>query len=204
MRKSGTARKVLTPPEGVSLIEKYNLEYGRPILMLDLRVLQVFGEITGDMVAPIIAAIHYINETEKDPANSPPIKIFVNTNGGSFEDGFALVDAILTSKVPTETYCLGKAQSIGLPIFLAGSRRYIYQHASVMFHGITLGEASGTAKMIRTTVDDVDQGNKMMVDFVSSRCKIPMAQLKSSIEKGKDLYLYSDSVMKYKMAHELI
>ena len=114
------------------------------------------------------------------------------------------MDSILSSPVPVHTYCIGRAYSVALPIFLAGHERAIYRHASVMFHGVSVDGASGTSKTLHTTVDDVDKCNMVMKEFVTSRSKIPPAMLKAAIEKNKDLYLYPDDVLKYKMVGRII
>ena len=182
--------------------QAFDFENGRPILMPNIRVLQVFGDIDTDVVAPVIACIHYINSTAGQ--DKSPIKIYVNSDGGAFEDGFALADTIRTSQIPVETYCIGRAYSVALPIFMAGATRYVYSHSSVMFHGVSLDDAGGTAKSLRSTVDGADKSNTMMMDFISSRCKIPLSMLKSAVEKNKDLYLYPEDMIKYKMAHHLL
>jgi ATP-dependent Clp protease, protease subunit len=52
-----------------------------------------------------------------------PIKLLINSPGGSVEDGQMVVDAILTSKAPVVTIALGKAMSAAFDIFIAGDLR---------------------------------------------------------------------------------
>lgn len=179
----------------------FDFDSGRPILMPTIRMLQVFGDIDTELVAPVIACIHYINATAG--SDKKPIKVFVNSDGGSFEDGFALADVIRTSEIPVETYCTGRAYSIALPIFMSGSTRYVYHNSSVMFHGVSL-DAGGTAKSLRSTVDGADKSNTMMMEFIASRSKVPMSMLKGAVEKNKDLYIYPEDLIKYKMAHKIL
>jgi ATP-dependent Clp protease protease subunit len=174
-------------------------------MLPEYRILQAFGEINSDLVSPLIACIHLINaQNAAGASDSTPIRLFVNSDGGHFEDGFALVDTILNSIVPVHTFCIGRAYSVALPIFLAGHDRSMYRHSSVMFHGVSIDGAGGTAKSLHSTVDDVDKCNSTMKEFVTSRCKIPPAMLKAAIEKNKDLYIYPDDVLRYKMAHRII
>lgn len=173
----------------------------RHILMPGIRVLQVFGEVDTDVAAPLIACLHYINATAG--SDRTPIKVFVNSDGGSFEDGFAIADVIRTSEIPVETYCAGRAYSVALPIFMAGSTRYAYKNSAVMFHGVSL-ETGGTAKSLRSTVDGADKSNQIMMEFIASRSKIPPSMLKGAIEKNKDLYLYPEDLLRYKMVHKIL
>lgn len=179
----------------------FEYDVGAPIILPEIRVIQVFGDITAELAAPVVASIHYINATAG--TDSRPIKVFVNSDGGSFDDGFAIADTIRTSEIPVETYCLGRAYSIALPIFMSGKTRYAYQNSSIMFHGMSL-DAGGSARNLRVTVDGADKANAMMMEFIAGRSKIPLAMLKSAVEKNKDLYLYTDDMIKYKMAHKVI
>lgn len=199
-------RNPVSPPaENGTILWHDNFDPERTTILPDIRTIQVFGEIDCALVSQVIAGIHLFNAQASTEAGSQaPIRMFVNSDGGHFEDGFALVDAILNSAVPVHTFCIGRAYSVALPIFLAGHDRSIYKHASVMFHGISVDGAGGTSKSLHSTVEDVDKCNTVMKEFIISRCKIPPAMLKASIEKNKDLYIYPDDVLKYKMAQRII
>lgn len=201
-------RNTVTPSvdsDTTSWPPKFVFDPEQTTILSDIRTIQVFGEIDCTMVSQVIAGIHLFNaQAANAQGDISPIRIFVNSDGGHFEDGFALVDAILTSTVPVHTLCIGRAYSIALPIFLAGHDRSIYRHASVMFHGVSVDGAGGTSKSLHSTVDDVDKCNTVMKEFITSRSKIPPAMLKAAIEKNKDLYIYPDDVLRYKMAHRII
>jgi ATP-dependent Clp protease protease subunit len=184
--------------------DKFEFETGRPIVLPELRVLQLFGDVSPETVAPVIACIHYINGVAPHGTHQAPIRLYVNSDGGAFEDGFALVDVIRSSAIPVETHCIGRACSVALPVFLAGHKRVMYKHAYVMFHGVSLNDLSGTSKNLRTTVNEADKSNKTMMDYITSRCKITPSMLKSHVDKNTDLYLYPEEVIKYKMADELL
>lgn len=100
----------------------------------------------------IDTAVNHIlryNRLDKDiPVNErKPIRIYINSPGGSVTDGYALIDAIRLSKTPVYTINLALAASMGFLIFIAGHKRYSMPHAEFLMHdGSTMGFDS-TAKM---------------------------------------------------------
>ena len=83
--------------------------------------------------------IHTEYEKEQDYKDweRKPIKLFINSFGGSCYDGLALVDVIKQSKTPVHTISIGSSMSMGLWIYLAGHKRYIGENATLMFHDVT-------------------------------------------------------------------
>lgn len=63
-----------------------------------------------------------------------PIKMYINSHGGSVDNMWGLIDIMLHSKTPIHTYCTGYAYSAGFKIFLAGSKRYCYKHSMFCYH----------------------------------------------------------------------
>lgn len=73
-----------------------------------------------------------------------PIKIYIDSCGGSLTDTLTIIDAIKLSKTPVWTICLGTAYSGGFFIVCSGHKRFAYPHASFLFHEGSTG-TSGTA-----------------------------------------------------------
>ena len=62
------------------------------------------------------------------------IKVFINSFGGSVVDGYSICNAILKTKTPVDTYCVGAAASIAGVIFLTGRKRIMSDYSWLMFH----------------------------------------------------------------------
>lgn len=82
---------------------------------------------------------HNIPVEERDP-----IKIYIDSNGGSLTDSFTIIDAIKLSETPVWTINMGCAYSGGFFIFISGDRRIAYPHSSFLFHEGSTG-TSGTS-----------------------------------------------------------
>lgn len=69
-----------------------------------------------------------------DPEKRQPILLYVNSNGGDVDAGFALIDAILNSKTPVYTVNLGVQYSMGFLIGIAGHKRFATKNAKYLMH----------------------------------------------------------------------
>lgn len=63
-----------------------------------------------------------------------PIKIYIDSCGGSLSDTLTIIDSIKMSKTPIWTICVGTAYSGGFFTFITGHKRIAYPHASFLFH----------------------------------------------------------------------
>lgn len=93
--------------------------------------------------------IRYWNKYD-DEHNIPieerkPIKIYIDSVGGSLLDTFIMIDSIKLSKTPVWTIALGCVYSGGFFTFIVGHKRFAYNHASFLYHegSITVGGTAG-------------------------------------------------------------
>ncbi len=106
------------------------------------RLFYIYGDINARNCADIAYDISQLNyeddEKEEKEKNfkRDPIRIYFNSFGGSVYDMWLLVDTILASKTPVYTYCTGYAMSAAFMIFIAGHKRYMSLHATLMYHQI--------------------------------------------------------------------
>ena len=67
------------------------------------------------------------------------LTLFINTPGGSVIDGWAIIDTMELSRIPIRTVGVGSIISMGVPIFIAGTKgeRIMTPNANVMAHTFT-------------------------------------------------------------------
>lgn len=75
-----------------------------------------------------------------------PIKIYVNSNGGSLIETFTMIDAISMSKTPVWTIATGAVYSGGFFTFIAGHKRIAYPLSSFLYHEGSTGQISDAGK----------------------------------------------------------
>ena len=87
-----------------------------------------------------------------DNLDKKRIQIWINSPGGVVTDGYNIYSAILKSKTPVDTYCIGAAASIAGVIFEAGRKRYMTDFAWLMFHDPFGGENDKMLKVMRDSI----------------------------------------------------
>ena len=90
---------------------------------------------TGTMVDTLIR--YWNNEDEKN--NIPveeriPIKLYIDSPGGSLTDAFSVCDSVMMSKTPVWGICTGIAYSAGFLILISCHKRIGYPLSSYLFH----------------------------------------------------------------------
>lgn len=81
-----------------------------------------------------------------------PIKVLVNSYGGSLDACLHFIDTLLLSKTPVYTYNVGVAMSAGFYIMLAGSQRFAYPNAQFLIHSGS-GGAAGTYEQSKSQME---------------------------------------------------
>ena len=65
-----------------------------------------------------------------------PIKLYINSPGGSVTAGLAIYDTMQYIQSPVHTFCMGQAASMGSLLLAGGEKghRYALKNGSVMIH----------------------------------------------------------------------
>ena len=69
--------------------------------------------------------------------DSPPIKIFINSGGGSITAGISSMDTILRCKVPVHTYVDGFCASAATFLSVVGNKRYMSRNSYMLIHQLS-------------------------------------------------------------------
>lgn len=143
----------------------------------DKRLFYIYGDIDSRNCADVAYDISYINmeddendEREKDYKRKP-IQIYINSYGGNVYDMWMFIDTILTSRTPVHTYCDGYAMSAAFQIFLAGHKRFVGPHATLMYHQIYCWRSG----KYQDLVDDrahMDYLNSQIENYIMERTKL--------------------------------
>lgn len=164
---------------------------------------QVFlnGDINSSSVRDIIFKIISINHEDVGiPKNErEPIKLFINSPGGSVYDGFALIDTIRNSTTPVHTIALGSAMSMGMLIYSVGHKRYVGEYSTLMFHDVSSAVAD-KLETIRDRVGELNRIQAMICSVVVNNSKIPMEQLASKLYQREDWYISAQEAVNYGLA----
>jgi len=75
-------------------------------------------------------------------AGTKEIQILFSSSGGQVDEGFALYTFLLALPVKLTMHAIGKVDSIGLAVFLAGQQRFCSSDTTFLFHDFAWGAPS--------------------------------------------------------------
>ena len=169
------------------------------------RKILLSDNIKSDTVKGIIETIMNINydddikEADYKDWERKPIKLFINSFGGSVYDGLALVDVIKQSKTPVHTISIGSSMSMGFWIYLAGHKRYVGENATLMFHDISTWVWDKT-ETIKQELNEVLRLQKVICTEVTSTSLVKQETLDDYITRKAEWYIPADEAIKLKLA----
>lgn len=132
-------------------------------------------DISSGTGASIDGQIRFWNQYDREH-NIPieerkPIKIFIDSCGGSLTDTFTIIDSIRTSETPVWTINIGCAYSGGFFVFISGHKRIAYAHSSFLFHEGSTG-TSGTSSQFENYTAFYKKQLLQLQDVVLKNTKI--------------------------------
>lgn len=172
---------------------------------LFVRNIVISGEINESTTKEIIQRIHLINQIDRErELNPPPIKITLNSMGGSMYDGFAIIGAIETSVSPVHIHCLGSAMSMALLILVAGHRRTSHKLSTFMYHECLNDSPYDKLSNIH---DDLEEAMRLMKQYDSylvSRTSLKQKQLDKIKKEKCDWYFGVEDALKFGIIDEIV
>ena len=111
------------------------------------RLVQLVGGVNTGSVSKVVREI-----LKMDSESHDPIWLQIDSYGGSVDAGFILIDTIRSIESPVYGVVTSKAYSMGAIIAVFCKKRYIYPHATMMFHEASYG-ALGEDPSIRSRME---------------------------------------------------
>jgi ATP-dependent Clp protease protease subunit len=174
------------------------------------RTLVLSGEIDEESVAELIQDISDINDFDDDQESNivdyerNPIKLIVNSMGGSVYDGFALIGVIEKSKTLIHTYCYGSAMSMALLILVSGHRRFGHKLSTYMYHECLDQLPYDKLSTLNENLQETNRIMKVYDDYLISKTSMKRKQLDDSKKVKYDWYFSPEDALQYKIIDEII
>jgi len=168
------------------------------------RTIVLSGEIDESSVKDAIQTISFINEIEEGKEEVEPIKLIINSIGGSMYDGFALIGVIETSYVPVYTYGYGSIMSMALPILVAGDKRFGHSLATFMYHECLDSMPYDQITVLKENLEETDRLMAMYDEYITSNTTLTQKQLNKVKNKKIDWHFGSDEALSYNIINEVI
>jgi ATP-dependent Clp endopeptidase proteolytic subunit ClpP len=115
------------------------------------------------------------------------IEVWINSAGGIVAEGYSIYSAIIDSKVPVDTKCVGMAASISAVIFEAGRNRVMNDYAWLMFHNPYGGDDEKLLEVMKASIGTM-----------VARCGKPVDEILDMMQRTT--YIYADEALQLGLA----
>ena len=152
-------------------VEKHYDIYTR---LLKDRIIFLDGEVNEDSASSVIAQLLFLasEDAEKD------VSLYINSYGGSVDEGLAIYDTMNFIPCDVRTYCLGKAMSMGAFLLSSGAKgkRFVLPHASIMIHQV-LGGCQGQATDVLIHAKEIERTKETLNRLLAENCGKPYLEV---------------------------
>jgi ATP-dependent protease ClpP protease subunit len=164
----------------------------------DAGVKYLCSDITGSACKDIIEWIleeNMINKRER-------LTLMISSYGGEVYAAFALIDAMMGSKIPVNTVGLGYIASAGLSIFIYGAHRVITQNTYILAHQYS-GFRIGKQHELIAGRKEEDWLKERFIDMYTRRSKLSREQVSTLLLGPSDTFLTAKEALEYGLADEI-
>lgn len=167
----------------------------------ETRSLYFSGPINHKSTGCLISQLLEMNAREPDT----PIRLYLNTEGGSLTDSLAVYDVIKTIKCPVYTIAQGLCASGGLIIYLAGEKRYCNENSLFFYHQPLLTPDTITSKEYADGVSEAYTLSKwLMDDKIKKITKIQQSYWDNNFKNKTYKYFTARKAKHWGFVHQII
>jgi len=166
--------------------------------LLNNHIFFLTGMIDEMKVEETIKWIIYEN-TIKDP--DKVLTLYINSDGGSLSDAFALIDVMRRSNYPIRTIGIGTIASAAFLIFACGTKgqRVISKNTSIMCHQYSSG-MMGKQHDIEAYTKELKLTNERIINILTDVTKLDKDGVKTKLIPPTDSWMSYNELIKYGVA----
>lgn len=167
--------------------------------LLKDQIIFLGGPISDGVANAVIAQMLFLES--QDPKK--PIKLYINSPGGSVTAGMAIYDTMQYVRPEVHTICIGIAASMGAFLLAAGAKgkRYALPNSEVLLHQV-MGEAGGQAADIEITAKQIVKTKEKMNRLLAKHTGQPLSRVEKDTDR--DFWLNAEEAKKYGLIDEVI
>ena len=162
--------------------------------LLEDRIIFLGGGIDSTVANVVIAQLIYLEA--KDPTKD--IYLYINSPGGSVNDGLAIIDTMNYIKCDVNTICIGSAMSMGALILSSGTKgkRFALPNSEIMIHQVLIpGGVGGQATEFEILTNNLLKHKALLNKMLSDNSGQPYEKVCADTER--DHYLSAEEALEY-------
>lgn len=158
------------------------------------------GDVINAAVANSVIAQLLFCESQDD---KKPIKLYVNSPGGTVTDGLAIYDTMQHVKAPVSTICVGLAASAAALLLAGGTKnqRYALPNSEIMIHQV-FGGAEGQASDIKIKAEHILKLKEKINRLLSKCTEQPLSKIEKDTDR--DFHMSAEEAVKYGLIDKVI
>jgi ATP-dependent Clp protease protease subunit len=135
--------------------------------------------------------------------NPKPIKIMIDSFGGSVYAILGLLAVMDDSKTPIHTYVTGAAMSCGFMLLIHGHKRFAYKHATPLYHQVS-SVAWGKLKDMEEDLVETKRLQEIIERLTLERTKITRKKLDKVYKTKKDWFMSAEEALEFGVVDEIV
>ncbi len=162
--------------------------------LLEDRIVFLSGPIGTELANLVIAQLIFLEA--KDPTKD--IYLYINSPGGSVNDGLAIIDTMNYIKCDVNTICIGSAMSMGALILSSGTKgkRFALPNSEIMIHQVLIsGGLSGQATEIEIYTKNLLRHKELLNKMLSDNSGQPYEKVCQDTER--DNFMNAEEALEY-------
>jgi len=150
------------------------------------------GDISEENTLSTIRWIIYENLKSQNDT----LTLYINSDGGSLSDAFALIEVMKKSHKPIRTIGIGSICSAAFLVFAAGQKgeRFIGKTTSIMCHQFS-ESTEGKYHDLQTKIKENKRMNDRMVDLLSECSQLTEKEVRTKLLPPSDVWLSAEDVV---------
>ena len=166
-----------------------------PAVAMDLlkkeRTIIISEEVSPKLTQRVMSSLLWLDSQSDDP-----IKLYINTPGGSADDGFAIFDLIRFVKAPVYNISFGLNASAGTIILLGApkERRLALPNARIMIHQPS-GGSRGRSSDIEITAEEILKLRHRANEVFAEECGRTVKQVEKDTDR--DYWMSPEEAIEY-------
>ncbi len=167
--------------------------------LLKDRIIFLNGEVEPSVASSIVAQLLFLEM--QDP--NADIQFYINSPGGSVNDGLAIHDTMQFIKCDVSTICVGTAASMGAFLLASGTKgkRFALKNSEIMIHQPS-GGARGTSEDMRIITERILFHRKRLNELLSKYTGKSVEEIEN--DTNRDYFLDALSAKEYGIIDEVL
>jgi len=133
--------------------------------LLKSNIIMLTGSINEELASVVKAQLLFLGDADK----KNPVKMFIDSGGGSITAGLGILDVMQT--IPNEiiTICSGQCASMAAVLLSQGDKRLIYPNARVLIHQPLMQGLGGQATDITLHANEINRMKALLYKLMAAK-----------------------------------